>query len=52
MITVPTDEYGHLHLQGDIIVLFYKSTDVHSTESIYLFPLRIPHKIKSLKGSL
>lgn len=48
MITVPTDENGHLHLQGNVIDLFYKSTDVHSTKSIYLFP----HKIKCLKISL
>lgn len=52
MITVPTDENGHLHLQGDVIDLFYRSTDGHSTKSIYFFPLRIPHKIKCLKRSL
>lgn len=52
MITVPTDENGHLHLQGDAIDLFYRSTDVHSTKSIYLFPLRIPQKIKCLKRRL
>lgn len=52
MITVPTDENGHLHLQGDGIDLFYKSTDVHSTKFIYLFPLRIPHKIKHFKRRL
>lgn len=38
MITVPTDENGHLHLQGDGIDLFYKSTDVHSTKFILSFP--------------
>lgn len=51
--TLPTDENEHMHCQGDIIIVCYKSADRYAfKKKNFCFPLRLLNIINSLKKAL